>query len=92
MPPQNTVKHHLTTAIKAADLTTVSARQIRRTVETELGLAEGELSSETWKGVVKGWIQEAMAAIERGDTGEGDAGDGDAGEDEQIGWVGWRRG
>jgi len=41
---------------------------------------------------VKGWIQEAMAAIERGDTGEGDAGDGDAGEDEQIGWVGWRRG
>ena len=68
MPSQNTVKQHITTAIKKADLTTVSAKQIRRTVEKQLGLAENELSNEKWKTLVKGWIQEAMAAIERGET------------------------
>lgn len=70
MPSQNTIKQHIATAIRKADLTTVSAKQIRRTVEKQLDLAENELSNEKWKALVKGWIQEAMVAIEAGEVPE----------------------
>jgi DEK C terminal domain len=63
-PSPTTIKAHLTNAIRKADLTTVSAKQIRRIVEKELNLPDNELSSEKWKAGVKKWIQEALAALD----------------------------
>jgi DEK C terminal domain len=51
--------------VRKADLNTVSAKQIRKSVENELALKEGELSSERWKSVVKEVIEQTMAAITR---------------------------
>src|SRR5436309_3415992 len=74
-PSPNTVKTHLTNAIRKSDLTTVSANQIRRIVETELNLSEKRLSSEKWKVRVKTWIQEVMMEVEEGVIGDvGDEG------------------
>src|SRR3981189_3432249 len=89
MPTQNTVKQHITTAVRKADLTSVSAKQIRRSVEKELNLAENALSNETWKALVKEWILDATVAIERGDV-ETDNEDVKEVEEEEIGrslWV-----
>ena len=67
MVSQDAVKQHVATTVRKADLTTVSAKQIRRTVETHLDLSEGTLSNDKWKGLVKTVIEETMASIERGD-------------------------
>src|ERR1700733_9304245 len=67
MVSQDAVKQHVATAVRKADLTTVSAKQIRRTVETHLDLSEGTLSNDKWRGLVKTVIGETMASIERGD-------------------------
>jgi hypothetical protein len=84
MPTQATVKQHITKAVRKADLTSVSAKQIRRSVEKELDLAENALSNETWKALVKEWILDATVAIERGDV-ETDNEDVKEVEEEEIG-------
>jgi len=66
MVSQDTVRQHIAKAIRTADLTTVSAKQIRRSVEVQLGLEQDELASREWKSFVKNVIEETMAAIERG--------------------------
>ena len=70
MVTQDKVQQHITRAIRKADLSTVTAKQIRRIVENELDLGDGELSSERWKGFVKSVIEETMAGIERGQEGQ----------------------
>lgn len=67
MVSQDVVKQHVSTAVRKADLTTVSAKQVRRTVEKQLNLEQDELASGKWKILVKSVIEETMAAIERGD-------------------------
>jgi hypothetical protein len=67
---QTTVREKIARAVRTADLTTVSAKQIRRTVESELGLERDELASQEWKVFVKTVIEETMAAIERGEVAE----------------------
>jgi|SRR5271170_1892811 hypothetical protein len=67
MVSQDALKQHVATAVRKADLTTVSAKQIRQTVETQLNLSQGTLSNDKWKGLVKTVIEETMASIERGD-------------------------
>jgi len=65
MVSRATVRQHIAKAIKTADLTTASAKQIRRSVEVQLGLKQDELASGEWKSFVKNVIEETMAAIER---------------------------
>jgi hypothetical protein len=67
MVSEDAVRQHVTTAVRKADLNTVSARQIRRAVERQLHLEQDELASGKWKKIVKTVIEETMAAIERGD-------------------------
>ena len=67
MVSKDTVKQHVATAVRKADLNTVSAKQIRRTVEKQLKLEQDELASGKWKTIVKSVIEDTMAAIERGD-------------------------
>jgi hypothetical protein len=70
MVSQTTVRKNIARAVRTADLTTVSAKQIRRNVESELGLERDELASQEWKAFVKTVIEETMAAIERGEGEE----------------------
>jgi len=70
MVSQATVRTNIAKAVRTADLSTVSAKQIRRTVETQLGLGDGELASKEWKAFAKTVIEETMAAIERGQGAE----------------------
>jgi len=67
MVSEDVVRQHVSTAVRKADLNTVSAKEIRRTVERQLGLEQDELASGKWKKIVKTVIEETMAAIERGD-------------------------
>ena len=67
MVTEDAVRQHIATAVRKADLNTVSAKQIRRAVETQLSLSQGTLSTDKWKGLVKSVIEETMASIERGD-------------------------
>jgi DEK C terminal domain len=67
MVSEDEVRQHVTTAVRKADLNTVSAKQIRRTVEKQLHLEQDDLASGKWKKIVKTVIEETMAAIERGD-------------------------
>jgi DEK C terminal domain len=64
MVSERDVKENIAGAVRNADLSTVSVRQIRRTVESQLGLEEGELSSEKWKSIVKTVIHETMEAMQ----------------------------
>jgi hypothetical protein len=66
---ENKVRQHVAAAVRKADLNTVSAKQIRRSVEKELGLSQDELAEGKWKRIVKDVIEETMAAIE-GDVEE----------------------
>jgi hypothetical protein len=70
MVSQKSVRKTIARAVRTADLTTVSAKQIRRNVELELGLGRDELASQEWKAFVKTVIEETMAAIERGEGEE----------------------
>jgi hypothetical protein len=70
MVNENTIRKHVTAAVRKADLNTVSAKQIRRTVETQLSLPQDYLADSKWRNVVKGVIEETMAAIERGEPEE----------------------
>jgi phage terminase Nu1 subunit (DNA packaging protein) len=70
MVSQTTVRKNIARAVRTADLTTVSAKQIRRNVESELGLERDELTSLEWKAFVKTVIAETMATIERGEGEE----------------------
>jgi DEK C terminal domain len=70
MVSQTTVRQNIARAVRTADLTTVSAKQIRRNVESELGLERDELASLEWKAFVKTVIEETMATIERGEGDE----------------------
>jgi DEK C terminal domain len=70
MVSQTTVRKNIARAVRTADLTAVSAKQIRRNVESELGLERDELASQEWKAFVKTVIEETMAAIERGEGEE----------------------
>lgn len=67
MVSEDAVRQHVATAVRRADLNTVSAKQIRRTVEKQLNLEQDELTSGKWKKMVKSVIEETMTAIERGD-------------------------
>jgi hypothetical protein len=67
---ESRIRKAVSKTVRTADLSTVSAKQIRKSVESKLGLEVGELSSEQWKGVVNEAIQETMAAIERGEPSE----------------------
>ena len=78
------VKRHVATAVRKADLNTVSAKQIRRTVEQQLKLEQDELASGKWKTIVKSVIGETMAAIERGDPPPQDKAAQDESEDEDA--------
>ena len=64
MVTEDAVRQHVATAIRKADLNTVSAKQIRRIVETQLSLEKGTLSTDKWKGLVKSVIEEVMASID----------------------------
>jgi len=64
------IRNAVAKAVRSADLNSVSAKEIRTSVESQLGLEEKELSSERWKSIVKEVIQETMAAIERGEPGK----------------------
>jgi hypothetical protein len=75
------VKEKVATAVRNADLTTVTAKQIRRQVEAQLGLEKDELGSGKWKGIVKSVIEETMAAIERGEPAPVEDVAGDSEED-----------
>lgn len=70
MVSQATVRQRIAKAVRTADLTTASAKQIRRSVETQLGLERDELASGEWKPFVKTVIDETMSAIERGEAEE----------------------
>jgi hypothetical protein len=74
MVTESIVKQHVSTAVRKADLNTVSAKQIRRTVEKQLNLQQDELVSGKWKAIVKSAIEETIAAIERGDPASEDKG------------------
>ena len=84
MVSEETVKQHVATAVRKADLNTVSAKQIRRTVEQQLKLEQDELASGKWKTIVKSVIEETMAAIERGDPPPQDKAAQDENEDEDA--------
>jgi len=70
MVSQATVRQHIAKAIRTADLNTASTKQIRRSVETQLGLEQDKLASGEWKSFVKNVIDEMMVAIERGEAEE----------------------
>lgn len=84
MVTEEAVKQHVATAVRKADLNTVSAKQIRRTVEQQLKLEQGELTSGKWKLIVKSVIGDTMAAIERGDPPPQDKNAQDESEDEHA--------
>jgi hypothetical protein len=71
VPNAPTVRQHIAKAVRTADLTTVSSKQIRKSVEAQLGLEQDELTSGEWKAFVKTVIEETMAAIERGEEEDG---------------------
>lgn len=66
MVSEDTVKRYIVAAIRKADLNTVSAKQIRRTVENQLDLRQDELASGRWKAFVKSVINETVESIEHG--------------------------
>jgi hypothetical protein len=78
------VKQRVATVVRNADLNTVSAKQIRRTVEQQLKLEQDELTSGKWKTIVKSVIEETMVAIERGDPRPQDQATQDEHEDEDA--------
>jgi translation elongation factor EF-4 len=63
MVSEEAVKQHIATAVRKADLDTVSARHIRRTVEKQLDLDQDELSSAKWKPIVTSVIDQTVASI-----------------------------
>jgi hypothetical protein len=68
MVSEREVTTHVAAAVRKADLTTVSAKQIRRIVEKELNLEQDELAAGKWKALVKSVIEGTMAAIEQEPT------------------------
>ena len=67
MVTEAAVKQHVAMAVREADLNAVTAKQIRRIVESQLNLLQGTLSTDKWKGLVKSVIEETMESIERGE-------------------------
>jgi len=65
MPTEQKVRKHVTSAVRKANLTTVTPKQIRRTIEKQLSLEQDFLAAEKWKTLVNDVIEETMAAIER---------------------------
>lgn len=68
------MKQRVAAAVRKADLNTVSAKQIRRTVEKQLNLQQDELASGKWKAIVKLAIEETIAAIQHGGSKSEDKG------------------
>jgi DNA-binding XRE family transcriptional regulator len=66
MVNENTVRQRVASAVRKADLNTVSAKQIRRTVEKESGLSQDALAVGKWRTIVKEVIEQTMMAIEEG--------------------------
>ena len=65
---EDVVRKHVASAVRKADLNTVTAKQIRRSVEKQLNLEQDELSSKRWKSVVKAVIEETMEALQNQET------------------------
>ena len=65
MVTTQTIQKHVEHAVRKADLTNTSAKQIRQNVEKELSLNSGHLSTEKWKKVVNRIIERTMEDIER---------------------------
>ena len=64
MVSEDAVRKHVASAVRKADLNSVTAKQIRQSVEKQLHLEENQLSSERWKSIVKEVIEETMAALQ----------------------------
>ena len=58
MVNENKVRQHVAVAVRKADLNTVSAKQIRRAVEKELGLNQDDLVEGKWRAIVNDVIDE----------------------------------
>ena len=68
MVNENKVRQQVAVAVRKADLNTVSAKQIRRAVEKELGLNQDDLAEGKWRAIVNDVIEETLAAIDEGDA------------------------
>jgi DEK C terminal domain len=64
MATPEVVRAHIAAAVRRADLTTVTPKQVRRSVERELDLQEGFLGEDRWRKMVGQAIRETMATME----------------------------